>query len=203
VTIGRCATLGWDFTNRLQTHTEAAGQETTYRYDPFGRRIQKSVDPDGAGGSPAVTTWYVWDGDMLLGEYDASGGRDVRYAYAGGFAPVQVAYDNGSGEDVYDVHTDHLDTPRLLTDDTGAVAWQSSHEAYGRRRSPAHSAPGGPSTSRGSTTTPRPACTTTGSGTTTRRSGGTSVRTRSGRSGTSTCIGMRWRTLPCSPIPRD
>jgi YD repeat-containing protein len=126
VTIGRCATLGWDFTNRLQTHTEAAGQETTYRYDPFGRRIQKSVDPDGAGGSPAVTTWYVWDGDMLLGEYDASGGRDVRYAYAGGFAPVQVAYDNGSGEDVYDVHTDHLDTPRLLTDDTGAVALQSS-----------------------------------------------------------------------------
>jgi RHS repeat-associated protein len=68
---------------------------------------------------------------MLLGEYDASGGRDVRYAYAGGFAPVQVAYDNGSGEDLYDVHTDHLDTPRLLTDDTGAVAWQSSHEAYG------------------------------------------------------------------------
>jgi hypothetical protein len=40
----------------------------------------------------AATTWYLWDGDQLLAEYNSSGERQVRYAYAGGFAPAQVAY---------------------------------------------------------------------------------------------------------------
>ncbi len=79
-----------------------------------------------------VTTWYLWDGDQLLAEYDGSGARTVRYAYAGSFAPVQVAYKNSSGEDVYDVHSDHLDTPRLLTDSSGAVVWREAHEAFGK-----------------------------------------------------------------------
>ena len=79
-----------------------------------------------------VTTWYLWDGDQLLAEYDGSGARTVRYAYAGGFAPAQVAYKDGASEDVYDVHTDHLDTPRLLTDDAGTVVWRDAHEAFGK-----------------------------------------------------------------------
>ncbi len=79
-----------------------------------------------------VTTWYLWDGDQLLAEYDGSGARTVRYAYAGSFAPVQVAYTNGSAEDVYDVHSDHLDTPRLLTDSAGTVVWREAHEAFGK-----------------------------------------------------------------------
>jgi len=121
------ADLTFDRTNRLQEYDEVGGPTTTYRYDPFGRRVMKTVDD----GTPE-TTWYLWDGDQLLGEYDASGNRLVRYAYAGGFAPVQVAYDDGSGgEDIYDVHTDHLDTPRMLTDENDTPVWRSAHEAYG------------------------------------------------------------------------
>ena len=48
-------------------------------------------------------------------------------------------------DDVYDVHTDHLDTPRMLTDSTQAVVWRacgssisvrrvSSTRKYGERR---------------------------------------------------------------------
>lgn len=48
-----------------------------------------------------------------------------------GFAPIQVAKKNGGTEDLYDVHSDHLDTPRLLTDSTGAAVWRASYEAYG------------------------------------------------------------------------
>ena len=36
--------------------------------------------------------------DQLLAEYDGSGTRQVRYAYAGGFAPIQVAHGNREGQ---------------------------------------------------------------------------------------------------------
>ena len=116
--------FGYDFANRLKSFTNTL-LSAGYAYDPFGRRIKKSVN--------GVTTWYLWDGDQLLAEYDGAGARTTRYAYAGGFAPVQVAYPDGPGsEAVYDVHSDHLDTPRLLTDAASTVVWREAHEAFGK-----------------------------------------------------------------------
>jgi len=46
---------------------------------------------------------------------------------------VQVAYPaGGGGEAIYDVHTDHLDTPRMLTDADGTPVWWAGYEAFGR-----------------------------------------------------------------------
>jgi len=88
------------------------------------RVSQKTVD--------GTTTWFLWDGDDLLAEFDGSGTRTRRYAYAGGFAPLQVIDPaGGGGETAYEVHTDHLDTPRLLTDASGEVVWQAGYQAYG------------------------------------------------------------------------
>ncbi|HEX5066857.1 MAG TPA: RHS repeat-associated core domain-containing protein, partial [Myxococcota bacterium] len=118
-------TLTWDATNRLSAYeNDTTGADFTYRYDPFGRRIKKS--------STSSTTFYLWDGDRLLAEYGVSGNRTVRYAYGSGFAPVQFARTDGSSEDIYDVHSDHLDTPRMLTDDAGVPSWRASYEAFGR-----------------------------------------------------------------------
>ena len=47
---------------------------------------------------------------------------------------MQFAKKNGGGEDVYDVHSDHLDTPRMLTDNTGTAVWRASYEAYGNAK---------------------------------------------------------------------
>lgn len=63
----------WDFENRL---TQAVvpgtnGGTTTFKYDPFGRRIQKS--------GPLGTTNYLYDGDNLLEEVDNSGNGLTRY----------------------------------------------------------------------------------------------------------------------------
>ena len=63
----------WDFENRL---TQAVvpgtnGGTTTFKYDPFGRRIQKS--------GPRGTTNYLYDGQDLLEEVDSSGNVMARY----------------------------------------------------------------------------------------------------------------------------
>jgi len=117
-------TYHWDAENQLTEVRDASDTTTiaTYAYDPFGRRVQKT-----AGGA---ARFYVWSGDRLLEEHDESGALAARYTYGTGFAPVQMrTYD--PGESVYDVHTDHLDTPRRLTDASGAEQWSAEYAAFG------------------------------------------------------------------------
>ena len=96
----------------------------SYVYDDFDRRVKKTVG--------SATTYYLWSGDELLAEYAGNGTLQRRYLYTTGFAPAQVHHVAGSVSTAYDVHTDHLDTPRLLTNSTGAAVWRSRHEAFGK-----------------------------------------------------------------------
>jgi RHS repeat-associated protein len=63
----------WDFENRLVQAVVpgTSGGTTTFKYDPFGRRIQKS--------GPLGTVNYVYDGRNLLEELDASANLLARY----------------------------------------------------------------------------------------------------------------------------
>jgi len=54
----------WDFENRLTQAVNPGVGTTTFRYDPFGRRIQKS--------EPLGTTNYLYDKPSVIGEMDAS-----------------------------------------------------------------------------------------------------------------------------------
>ncbi|MCO6411106.1 MAG: hypothetical protein J5I92_00015 [Thiogranum sp.] len=93
----------------------------SYAYDPLGRRIKKTVN--------GVTTWYLWDGAELLAEYDGSGNRTKRYAYLpDSYAPIQAEDVNGT----YNVHSDHLDMPKLVSDGTQQIVWRGRQEAFGR-----------------------------------------------------------------------
>jgi RHS repeat-associated protein len=40
-----------------------------------------------------------------------------------------MAYENAA---IHDVHSDHLGTPKLLTNAAGGVVWRSAHEAFGK-----------------------------------------------------------------------
>ncbi len=67
----------WDFENRL---TQAVvpgpnGGTTTFKYDPFGRRIQKS--------GPLGTANYLYEGANLIEELDNSSGVLSRYTFGG------------------------------------------------------------------------------------------------------------------------
>ena len=114
--------FSWNSESRLVTYEDAAGVQTTYRYDLFGRRLSKA--------SGASETSYLWAGDELVAEFDSAGVREVLYEYGNGFAPVSVSFGETSPTS-YAVHSDHLDTPKLLTDSSGAVAWRSSYAGFG------------------------------------------------------------------------
>jgi len=113
------ASFGYDFINRLRTFTKGT-TSAGYSYDPFGRRIMKTVN--------GTATWFLWDGDNLLAEYTSGGLPITRYAYAGGYAPIQL----DQGGSLYDVHADRLETPRLLTNASQSKAWRATLQAYGQ-----------------------------------------------------------------------
>jgi RHS repeat-associated protein len=64
-------TYTWDFENRLVQAVVPGTGTANFKYDPFGRRIQKS--------GPLGTTNYVYDGVNLSEEIDQNGNILARY----------------------------------------------------------------------------------------------------------------------------
>jgi YD repeat-containing protein len=66
----------WDFENRLVSAVVPGSGTVAFKYDPFGRRIQKS--------GPLGTTNYLYDGLRAVEDVDASGNVLARYTEGGG-----------------------------------------------------------------------------------------------------------------------
>jgi RHS repeat-associated protein len=119
-------TYSYTLDNRLASISQGTST-TTYQYDPYGRRISKTVDGE--------TTWFVWDNESrLLAEYSEDSSTSTAeltqlYSYVPGeYAPSQVTDSNGN----YQVVSDHLGTPKLLVDiDSEAIVWRATKEAFG------------------------------------------------------------------------
>jgi RHS repeat-associated protein len=91
-----------------------------YTYDPEWRRIKKTI--------ATGTRYYVWDGERLMAEYDATGTRMARYAYLpGDYSPSEVELNNVT----YQVRTDHLGTPLELVNAANNVVWRAHYESFG------------------------------------------------------------------------
>jgi RHS repeat-associated protein len=114
--------------------------EAGYRYDPFGRRIAKSVSEGGT----TKTTYFLYSEHGLMGDTDEAGKLQKAY----GFDPMaiqqglwstdpvwQASANNGSltatDASYHYLHTDHLGTPVLATSKSGNTSWKAVQEAFG------------------------------------------------------------------------
>ncbi len=89
----------------------------TYTYNGLGQRVKKD--------NGTVTLFVYDEAGNLLGEYDAAGNPIREHVWFQG-APVAVM----AGSDVHYVHTDHLGTPRAITD-AGTVIWRWESDPFG------------------------------------------------------------------------
>jgi RHS repeat-associated protein len=97
-------------------------------YDPL-RRIVKIVET--RGGSVTSTKQFIWAGDQLAEERDASGNVTKRFFDLG----EQISGTN------YYYTRDHNDSVHEMTDSTGAVQSEFSYDPYGRPTQIAGSGP--------------------------------------------------------------
>jgi RHS repeat-associated protein len=114
----------YDSQHRLIGVTTPDGCETSYRYDAFGRRIEKTVD--------GQTTEFIWQDDQVIAE--SSDTHYQSYIYEPGtFRPLALL--EGKGPDntaPFYYHNDHLGTPQELTSHQGEIVWRARYNGYGK-----------------------------------------------------------------------
>ena len=102
------ATFTYNDAGRMISATKAS-VTTTYALNALGQRVKKTTS--------GSSTYFVYDeAGHLVGEYGNSGNLIQETVWLGDM-PVATLRPNGSsGVILYYVHTDHLNTPRLVTD---------------------------------------------------------------------------------------
>ena len=94
----------------------------TFKYDAFGRRVQKFSD------ATNVTTNYIYDGANILEELDASGNVVARYTQGAG-VDEPLAMQRGSS--TYYYQADGLGSITSLSDSSGVTAATYQYDPYG------------------------------------------------------------------------
>ena len=103
----------YDARNRL-----VSVNDSSYLYNADNQRIKKTT-PDG-------TVLYAWTGERIFGEYHADGNTIQETIYLGG-TPVGMI----TSGDLYRIHADQIDTPRVITDQANTIVWQWESAPFG------------------------------------------------------------------------
>jgi RHS repeat-associated protein len=115
----------WDYENRLtKVVLPGSGGTVTFKYDPFGRRVQKSFTQ----GSNTTTTNYLYDGKNLLEEVDSNGSVLARYTT--GKKVDEPFAELRSGTTSY-YQADGLGSVTSLTNTTGTLINTYSYDSFG------------------------------------------------------------------------
>ena len=115
----------WNANGSLRSVTNLEGVTYRFRYDAFGRRLEKR--------RMASTFRFVWDGNVLLHETfkkDNSEHTELTTWVFEGFVPTAKLV-NGKA---YSIISDHLGTPILAVDSDGMEVWNRQLDIYGRVR---------------------------------------------------------------------
>ena len=119
-------TATYSLENRLASLTKA-GVTTDYSYDVHGQRIRKVSD----SGSATATIFVYGQPGQLLGEYDSAGQALWEYVWLGA-TPIAMFTSNGSNApNVYFIHADHLNAPRLVVGQSNQTRWRWLAEPFG------------------------------------------------------------------------
>jgi RHS repeat-associated protein len=111
----------YDAENRMTTAADNTGQVSRYTYDADGHRVRRQV-----GLSQEEWQIYGIDGE-LLGEYPANGpavSPHKEYGYRNG----QLLVTAEPANNLHWLVSDHLGTPRMIVDQTGALANVKRHD---------------------------------------------------------------------------
>ncbi len=99
----------------------AVGSGVSFKYDPFGRRIEKA--------SSTTTSIYAYDGDRIAETTDGAGNVFARYAQGQGI-DQPLAIQQGGATSYY--HPDGLGSITSLSNAAGALAQAYTFDSFGK-----------------------------------------------------------------------
>jgi RHS repeat-associated protein len=104
----------------------ASGDGIAYVYDGFGQRVSATTTISGS--SKTETSLYDTSRHLQTETSLSSGSIAFDYVW---FAGVPVAEEDIAGSHTYWTAVDHLGSPIILTNSSGAIAWQADYEPFG------------------------------------------------------------------------
>jgi RHS repeat-associated protein len=114
-------TYAWDYENRLTSVTlPGTGGTVTFKYDPFGRRIEKI--------SPTTTSIFTYDGEKLVETVNGSGSEVAHYTQ-GQSIDEPLAMQRGTTTDYYEA--DGLGSITSLTAANGSIVQTYAYDSFG------------------------------------------------------------------------
>uniref|UniRef100_UPI0020C6486E RHS repeat-associated core domain-containing protein n=1 Tax=Pectobacterium polaris TaxID=2042057 RepID=UPI0020C6486E len=129
----------WDVQDRLVRVSLPDGARWRYRYDAFGRRINKVREGQLPSAQAVARVAYRWDGDQLIGQQqyraDGSAAREVQWVYEpGSFRPLAQVEAQGDSTQLHYIVTDLTGTARELCSEEGEVHWRGEQGLWGSHR---------------------------------------------------------------------
>ncbi len=103
--------------------------KSEYVYNDFGQRTRKTVYA--TDGTPTTTLYHYDLNGHLIAETTDTGATLREYIWQENLRPLAQIDVVGGSERITYLHTDHLMTARLATDQSGAVIWRWEGEAFG------------------------------------------------------------------------
>ncbi len=97
-------------------------QSGSYHYNALGQRVKKTAN------GQSIYFNYNESG-QLIGEYDGSNNPIREYIYLGN-QPIAL-FSSEKENEVLQIHTDHLGTPRAVTDKNKSVLWKMEGDQFG------------------------------------------------------------------------
>ncbi|WP_172637460.1 RHS repeat-associated core domain-containing protein [Thioflavicoccus mobilis] len=106
--------------NRLAEVRQGAVTVAQYLYNAEGQRVVKTI-------GATVTHFLFGQQGQLLGVYDGSDGSAIEEIVYLGMTPVATVRDG----QIYFIHTDHLGTPRVVTNGSQQIVWGWASDPFG------------------------------------------------------------------------
>lgn len=123
---GSTTNYTWDYENRLATVVlPGTGGTAAFKYDPFGRRIQKVFTQ----GSTTTTTNYLYDNDNSVQDVDQNGNLLARYAETASIDEL-LAGSRSSTTSYYE--QDGVGSITSLSSSAGALANTYTFDSFGK-----------------------------------------------------------------------
>ena len=95
----------------------------SYMYNYRGQRILKTIKVNGV----LQSTAYLYEQNKLSAEVNSDGKITSQYLYIG-----ERLYAKLENSSIYYIHSDHINTPRVVTDEAGNIVWKAHYTPFGR-----------------------------------------------------------------------
>lgn len=117
---GSTHTHTYNHANRMESVSVDSTATATYTYNPLGQRISKTTNN-------TQEIFYYDEAGQLISVMDATGNPQREYIYFNNQPVAFIA--NGT---IYYIHTDHLNTPQVVTDQNQQVVWVGDCQPFGK-----------------------------------------------------------------------